>query len=138
MARRPRVKKSYPKVGTKSVKSNWEYKVYEELVSLMPSGSSVEYEKDKFSYVLEKVYNLDWTVTKPDGSKIYIETKGFFDSEDRAKHLAIKKQHPNIQIYFLFMKDQKIHAKSSTRYSDWCLKNGFPYAIGTIPNEWLT
>ena len=35
---------------------------------------------------------------------IIIETKGFFDAEDRRKHLEIQKQHPELDIRFLFQR----------------------------------
>lgn len=37
----------------------------------------------------------------------------------------------------LFQNNPKLHKASSQRYSDWCEKRGIPYAIGSIPEEWL-
>ena len=33
---------------------------------------------------------------------IIIETKGIFDSDDRRKHLEVRKQHPELDIRFVF------------------------------------
>jgi hypothetical protein len=49
-------------------------------------------------------------------------------------------QNPDLDIRFLFMRDNKISKNSKTRYSDWCKKRGIKYAVsehGHIPDEWL-
>lgn len=99
---------------------------------------SLQYEKDKLSYILKKNYVPDWKVKE----NIYIETKGYFDSEDRAKILAIIEQHPKIQIYLLFQDaNKKIHPKSNTTYGDWCKKHNILYSSWKekkeIPTEWI-
>lgn len=69
---------------------------------------------------------------------IIIETKGRFVTEDRAKHLLIKKQHPNLDIRFIFSNSKaKISKVSKTTYADWCIKNGFKFADKEIPKDWL-
>ena len=70
---------------------------------------------------------------------IVIETKGYFLPADRTKHLAIKAQHPNIDLRFIFQNpNQKLNKTSRTTYADWCKKHGFAYASKRIPAEWLT
>ena len=70
---------------------------------------------------------------------IFIETKGIFDSEDRNKHLQIRKQHPELDIRFVFSNFKgKLYKGSKTTYSDWCEKNNFLYANRLIPTDWLT
>ena len=70
---------------------------------------------------------------------IIIETKGFFDSEDRYKHLEIKKQHPELDIRFIFSNvNSKLYKGSKTTYADWGDKKGFLYAHRVIPMKWLT
>ena len=66
-----------------------------------------------------------------------IESKGRFTAADRRKMIAIKKDHPDLKIVMLFMRDNKIHKNSSTYYSDWCMENGYEYAIGTPQEAWL-
>ncbi len=68
---------------------------------------------------------------------IIIETKGRFTAADRRKMIAVKKEHPDVRIVMLFMRDNKIHKNSSTHYSDWCMTNGYEFAIGTPLQEWL-
>lgn len=69
---------------------------------------------------------------------IIIETKGMFDSEDRRKHLEVKKQHPTLDIRFVFSNaNAKLYKGSKTTYADWCDKNGFLWAHRVIPEDWL-
>lgn len=70
---------------------------------------------------------------------IIVETKGLFDNEDRRKHLAIKKQHPELDIRFVFSNaNAKLYKGSKTRYFEWCDKNGFLWSHRVIPEVWLT
>ena len=104
------------------------------------AGISYEYEhKDKrISYekpTTQHKYSPDFTFNK---SQIIIETKGQFKSEDRKKHLLIKKQHPKLDIRFVFSNmNGKIGKKSSTTYAMWAERNGFKYAHKTIPQAWI-
>lgn len=69
---------------------------------------------------------------------IIIESKGRFLTEDRQKHLLIKKQHPALDIRFVFSNSRtKISKRSSTTYADWCTKNGFLFTDKEIPDSWL-
>ena len=70
---------------------------------------------------------------------ILVETKGIFDNEDRRKHLAIKEQHPELDIRFVFSNaNAKLYKGAKSRYCDWCDKNGFLWSHRVIPEEWLT
>jgi hypothetical protein len=71
-------------------------------------------------------------------SGIIIEAKGRFTAADRRKMLAVKRDHPELQLVLLFMRNNKIRKNSQTKYSDWCEANGFDYAIGTLKEEWLS
>jgi hypothetical protein len=69
---------------------------------------------------------------------IIIETKGKFDSEDRRKHTEIKKQHPHLDIRFVFSNARaKLYKGAKSRYFEWCDKNGFLWANRIIPEAWL-
>jgi hypothetical protein len=86
------------------------------------SNISWAYEVDRIDYVLEKKYCPDFKIS--DG--IYVETKGVWDGEDRAKVLAVKKQHPEVEIIMCFQNPNlKIQKNSKTRYRDWSDKHGF-------------
>lgn len=70
---------------------------------------------------------------------IIIEVKGYpFESFDRSKHLYLKKQHPDLDVRFIFENPRlPIYPKSKTTYGDWCDKNGFEYAHAYVPTEWI-
>lgn len=96
-----------------------------------------EYEKHKIKYTIpatDHTYTPDFRL--PNG--IFVETKGRFVVEDRKKHVLIRKQHPELDIRFVFQNSKnKIRKGSPTTYADWCIKHGFIYADKTIPQEWL-
>jgi hypothetical protein len=107
------------------------------------AGRSFGFEEDKIDYVKparNAKYNPDFHVVKRDGTKMYIESKGRFLTEDRAKHLLIRHQHPELDIRFVFQNaNAKISKTSSTTYAKWCRDKGFVYADkGRIPKEWLS
>lgn len=69
---------------------------------------------------------------------IIIETKGIFDNEDRRKHIAVREQHPELDIRFVFSNaNAKLYKGAKTTYADWCDKQGFQYAHRVIPEDWL-
>lgn len=99
--------------------------------------------KIKFSYETIKI-NYEVNETRkytPDfilGNGIIVETKGRFVQADRKKHLLIKKQHPHLDIRFVFTNSRaKINKGSKTTYGMWCRKHGFLYADKLIPKEWI-
>ena len=106
---------------------------------LKKSGIGFGYETESFSYVLEHTYTPDFIITNKKGEKIYIEAKGYFRPRDRKLLLAIKKQHPDLDLRLWFMQDNFLSNKTkATRYSKWAEKNGFKYHVGTtIPKSWF-
>jgi len=69
---------------------------------------------------------------------IIIETKGIFDSDDRRKHLEVRKQHPELEIRFVFSNAKaKLYKGAKSRYFDWCDNNDFMWAHRVIPEAWL-
>jgi len=121
----------------KTCRSNFEYAVWKTLQNHLSPNETLEYEKTKLKYTSEHEYLVDFTITRKDGSVFYIESKGYFDSADRAKHLAIRKAHPGLDIRFVFMTNNLIHPKSKTRYTDWATTHGFKSALKEIPPDWL-
>lgn len=102
--------------------------------------------KEKQKKVRYECVRVEWEDLKyrtytPDfvlDNGIIIETKGMFDNDDRQKHLAIKEQHPELDIRFVFSNaNTKIYKGSKSRYCDWCDKHGFQWAHRVIPEEWL-
>lgn len=103
-------------------------KVCKEKFSYEPKGLWVRYVKPKAKY-------------KPDfilSNGVIIEAKGLFRASDRSKHLLISKQHPNLDVRFVFSNSKnKLSKKSKTTYGMWCARHGFLYADQTIPKSWL-
>ena len=95
-----------------------------------------EYESEKIRYVPKtKLYTPDFYITS---HNFYVETKGRFVSSDRAKHLLIKEQHPDLDIRFIFMDDKiRLDKRSKTTYGGWCDKYDFKYAVNRLPDEWI-
>jgi hypothetical protein len=57
---------------------------------------------------------------------------------DRRKHIAIKKQHPKLDIRFVFTNSKsKLSKGAKSSYADWCIKHGFRYYDRIIPEDWL-
>tara|TARA_Y100000593_G_scaffold87037_1_gene166830 strand:- start:1983 stop:2348 length:366 start_codon:yes stop_codon:yes gene_type:complete len=95
-----------------------------------------EYEKHSITFVPKiRRYTPDFYLLDHD---MFIETKGLFTSADRAKHLLIKDQHPEMDIRFIFQKaNQRLYKGSKTTYSQWCDKHGFKHSESEIPRSWL-
>jgi hypothetical protein len=126
------------KVNVDLLKGGFEPEVYRALQALKRKHRySFEYEPEALEYVVSHWYTPDFRVKRKDNSVFFIESKGYFTAQDRSKLKQIKKQHPTIDLRLVFQKDNKLHKASNTRYSDWCQKNGFIYAISCIPEEWF-
>jgi hypothetical protein len=99
--------------------------------------------KHKYGYETIKIEWEDLIYRKytPDfilSNGIIIETKGRFLTADRMKHLAIKKQHPNLDIRFVFTNSRsKLQKGAKSSYGQWCDKHGFKYYDRIIPEDWL-
>lgn len=114
-------------------RSGLEERVSEELDK---SGVKYEYETQKIKYRVEedRTYTPDFIL--PNG--IIVETKGRFTVADRKKHLLIQKQHPKLDIRFVFQNSRaKLYKGSKTTYAQWCDRQGFMYADKSIPEEWI-
>lgn len=114
----------------------------EETISQQLSALGIEflYETDRIHYVIparQSRYTPDFKLPKKDGFW-YLETKGIWSVQDRAKHLLIKEQHPDIDIRLLFSNARaKLYKGSKTTYADYCERYGFQWAHKTLPAEWI-
>lgn len=88
-----------------------------------------KYESERVAYILARHYVPDFIIETPTG-KVYIECKGYLRPEHKCKLVAVKKQHPEIDLRILFYAFNKKNIK-------WAEKNGIRYAINTVPKEWL-
>ena len=96
----------------------------------------VAYEKLQIEW--EDLKYLTYTPDFELDNGIIIETKGWFSAADRRKHLEIAKQHPNLDIRFVFSNaNAKLYKGAKSRYCDWCEKNNFKWAHRVIPEGWL-
>ena len=99
-------------------------------------GIGFTYEDMKIKWVdpKTKTYTPDFVLD----NGIIIETKGRFISPDRAKHLAVRDQYPELDIRFVFTNSKsKLYKGSKTTYGMWCNKYDFKYADRYIPEAWL-
>ena len=97
---------------------------------------TVEYEKLKIEWedLKYRTYTPDFELD----SGIIIETKGIFSAADRRKHVEIQRQHPTLDIRFVFSNaNAKLYKGAKSRYCDWCEQKGFKWAHRVIPEEWL-
>lgn len=89
---------------------------------------------EKIPYLEKHMYIPDFQL--PNG--IIIEVKGYFPQEDRSKMLHIKQSNPGLDIRIVFKRPNDLISKTSkTTLSKWAEKNGFKWAAGSIPLEWL-
>jgi predicted nuclease of restriction endonuclease-like RecB superfamily len=104
---------------------------FEQRIYLQLKNSKVpfKYESEKIPYVLAGHYIPDFIVHTSLG-KIYIEAKGYFRPEAKRKMVAVRRQHPELDIRLIFYSASKANIRFAERY-------GFKYAIEKIPKEWL-
>jgi len=96
----------------------------------------VSYEKLKIEWedLKYRTYTPDFELD----NGIIIETKGLFSAGDRRKHLEIQRQHPKLDIRFVFSNARsKLYKGAKSRYCDWCDQKGFKWAHRVIPEGWL-
>jgi hypothetical protein len=104
---------------------------------IQAAGHPVIYEEYRLPYLVpETKHHYTWDFTLSNG--IIIEGKGIFDATDRAKHLFVREQFPELDIRFVFSNARaKIASGSNTTLADWCEKYGFLCAHKHIPPGWF-
>lgn len=97
------------------------------------------YEPEKLAYYVERYYVPDLKV-----GTMYVELKGYFRQDAQRKMKAVKAQHPELDIRFVFQNAnatiqgaKKRKDGSKMTCAEWAKRNGFVYSEGTIPEEWL-
>lgn len=114
-------------------RSGLEYKISE---ALKEQGVDFEYESMKIEWedLAYRTYTPDFVLK----NGIIIESKGMFTAADRRKHLAISKQHPELDIRFVFENSRrKLRKGAKSTYAEWCIKYNFRYYDRIIPEDWL-
>lgn len=111
--------------------------------ALEASGIEFTYESERLEYTVSGKYIPDFIIQTKSG-KIYVETKGngrSFDGPSRRKLIAVKTQHPDIDLRIVFYSNGNIgpRRKDGSRLTqgEWATKHGFIYAIREIPQDWL-
>lgn len=104
---------------------------------LAKHGQPVIFEQHKIRYVVpetRRTYTPDFLL-KSNG--VIVETKGRFLPPDRAKHMLVKAQHPELDIRFVFSNpNAPLYKGSSTTLADWAEKYDFKWAAKLIPPSW--
>jgi hypothetical protein len=109
----------------------------------MVISDKLKSDRVKFKYETTKIEweDIAYRTYTPDfilNNGIIIEVKGRFTIADRRKHVLVRKQHPNLDIRFVFENSQnKIRKGSKTTYAMWCIKNNFRYYDRIIPEDWI-
>jgi hypothetical protein len=114
-------------------RSGFEHKVSQYLDNLYIKYTyeSIKIEWEDLAY---RTYTPDFILS----NNIIVETKGMFTTADRRKHLCIKKQHPELDIRFVFENSRrKLRKGAKSTYGEWCVKYGFTYHSRIIPEDWL-
>ena len=107
-------------------------------ISIYLDEHKVKYEYENIKIEWEDLAYRTYTPDFVLYNGIIIETKGRFMAADRRKHIAIKKQHPKLDIRFVFTNSRaKLSKGAKSSYADWCIKHGFRYYDRIIPEDWL-
>lgn len=113
------------------LRSSFEDKVVADLNRL---NINYAYESVKLTYTQTHTYTPDIVLS----NNIIVELKGYFKPGDRGKHKRVRMSNPELDIRFVFQNARKtINKTSKTTYGDWADKNGFKWAEGSIPLEWI-
>jgi predicted nuclease of restriction endonuclease-like RecB superfamily len=102
-------------------------------------GVDYEYEPEKWEYQHNpQTYTPDFKI-KGNGRKVfYVEYKGKLTSDVRKKMRAIKACNPDKDLRIVFERaNNKLSRVSKTTYGQWASSNGFEWAEGEIPEEWM-
>ena len=92
-----------------------------------------KYEPLSVSYTITSKYTPDFVLD----NGVIIEAKGFFRKEHQKKHREIKKQHPELDIRFVFSNINSRVQGSKLTCAKWCERYNFKYAQESIPIEWI-
>jgi len=103
--------------------------------SLKKRKVAFEYETLKLPYTQSHIYKPDFILA----NGVIIEAKGRFRAGggEAAKMIAVKKQHPDLDIRFCFWDAHARISGQKQSYAQWAEKNGFLWCHEEIPDEWL-
>ena len=121
----------------------WQLKqTFEEKVmsNLTAKGVEFTFEPHSLPYSVTRDYIPDLLI-----GEMYVEIKGYFRQDAQRKMRAVKKQHPEKDIRFLFQRAnatvqgaKKRKDGSKMTCKEWAERYGFQYAEGEeIPEKWI-
>lgn len=91
-----------------------------------------EYESMSVAYIIEHKYKPDFVLS----NGVIVEAKGYFRYKEQKMHREIKKQHPELDIRFVFSNvDSRVQGSRLT-CAKWCEKYNFLYSEEIVPYEW--
>ena len=109
----------------------------EERVSdlLCELGVKYEYEDRHIPHQIQHHYIPDFHLA----NGIFLETKGYWPSNERRKVKNIIEQNPHLDIRMVFQNEHnRISKKSRTTYAMWCDRHNIKYcSFKNIPIDWL-
>ena len=100
--------------------------------AILREDPEATYESFRIPYIKKPAtYTPDYFLS----NGVIIEAKGWFTSEDRTKHLLVQKQHPPLDIRFVF---ENAHAMATEKLTcaEWAEKHGFKWAHKSVPRGW--
>jgi hypothetical protein len=78
---------------------------------------ALPYEAHRLAYQVTHHYTPDFQLAP----NLFVETKGMFTATDRAKHLHIRRQHPDARVLLVFQNPRlRLSKASKTTYAQWC------------------
>ena len=150
-------KKKYTKATSRGKREIGRYRSMSEKYAanqLEAAGIEYKYERTKFEYYVSSKLKLDCPKCGPiSGGRIrkwylpdfelpnglFMEVKGRLTPRDKRKMEAVRKYHPTVPIAMLFDNDRMLEGANpgKLRYGDWANKQGIPWAVKEIPDEWI-
>ena len=83
----------------KKKKKTFRSKLEESVAKILDQvGATYEYETHKVAYTIQHNYNPDFVLV----NGVMLETKGYWDSEDRRKIKAVMRDNPDIDLRMVF------------------------------------
>ena len=118
-------------IGFKYEASQFPYKKQQKITKLTKELHGLPADFKAYTYHL---YTVDFDIA---GHDFHIEVKGRWTPSDRTKMIAIKKQHPEVDVRMWFQADNYIYPGSTSRYSDICKKNNIKFHVGKTLPPWF-